>query len=106
MHRPTHVRLDADGIHIAWDDGHGSRYPHRLLRGQCPCAACVQEMTGVRMVFESDVPEDVGALDWMQVGNYALQFLWSDEHMTGIYSFEYLRRLCPCGAHAEPAPPG
>jgi DUF971 family protein len=25
------------------------------------------------------------------VGRYALQFVWSDGHSTGIYSFEYLR---------------
>jgi DUF971 family protein len=30
------------------------------------------------------------------VGQYALQFEWSDGHRTGIYSFERLRQLCPC----------
>jgi hypothetical protein len=30
------------------------------------------------------------------VGNYALAFAWSDGHSTGIYTFEYLRKLCPC----------
>ena len=30
------------------------------------------------------------------VGNYALTLLFSDGHSTGIYSFEYLRRECPC----------
>jgi DUF971 family protein len=27
------------------------------------------------------------------VGNYALRIDWSDEHGTGIYSFEYLREI-------------
>jgi len=27
------------------------------------------------------------------VGRYALQFVWSDGHSTGIYTFEYLRAL-------------
>ncbi len=31
------------------------------------------------------------------VGRYALQIFWSDGHSTGIYSFHYLRELCPCG---------
>jgi DUF971 family protein len=29
------------------------------------------------------------------VGNYALQPVWDDGHSTGLYSWEYLRRLCP-----------
>jgi DUF971 family protein len=32
------------------------------------------------------------------VGNYAVEFHWQDGHSTGIYSFEYLRSLCPCAA--------
>lgn len=31
----------------------------------------------------------------MLVGNYALQFAWDDGHHTGIYTWEYLKRLCP-----------
>ncbi len=30
------------------------------------------------------------------VGNYALSLIWSDGHSTGIYTWEYLRDLCPC----------
>jgi DUF971 family protein len=29
------------------------------------------------------------------VGNYALRIDWSDEHGSGIYSFQYLREICP-----------
>jgi hypothetical protein len=29
------------------------------------------------------------------VGNYALQIEWSDDHASGIYSFSYLREICP-----------
>lgn len=29
------------------------------------------------------------------VGNYALQPTWDDGHHTGLYTWEYLRRLCP-----------
>ena len=31
------------------------------------------------------------------VGNYALQLVWKDGHSYGIYTWEYLRQLCPCG---------
>ena len=30
------------------------------------------------------------------VGAYAVQFVWSDGHSTGIYSWELLRASCPC----------
>jgi DUF971 family protein len=30
------------------------------------------------------------------VGRYALQFNWQDGHTAGIYSWEYLRRVCQC----------
>jgi DUF971 family protein len=30
------------------------------------------------------------------VGRYAIQFNWLDGHTTGIYSWEYLRRVCQC----------
>ncbi len=97
--RVTHVRTEADGVHLAWDDGHGSHFRHRYLRGNCPCAICVVEGTNQRVVFEKDVPEDVYAVDWIQVGQYGVQMLWSDTHMTGIYTFDYLRHLCPCPQH-------
>lgn len=29
------------------------------------------------------------------VGNYALQMTWKDGHKYGIYSWEFLRGLCP-----------
>lgn len=31
----------------------------------------------------------------VKVGNYAVQPTWDDGHQTGIYTWEYLRRLCP-----------
>jgi DUF971 family protein len=30
------------------------------------------------------------------VGNYAIQMSFTDGHSTGIYSFDYLREICPC----------
>lgn len=90
------VELGGDRIIITWLDGHEGSYPYRYLRGHCCCAACVEEMTGRRIVSEIDVDEHVWALDWIQVGRYAVQFLWSDGHDSGIYPFELLRKLCKC----------
>jgi DUF971 family protein len=30
------------------------------------------------------------------VGAYALRIFWNDGHSSGIYSWEHLRRICPC----------
>jgi DUF971 family protein len=32
----------------------------------------------------------------MPVGNYAVQFLWSDAHFTGLYTYRLLRAACTC----------
>jgi DUF971 family protein len=88
---------------IGWGDGHESVYPARYLRGRCPCAQCVSETTGRRLVFEEHVNPDVQILAARIVGNYALHIEWSDGHSTGIYSFDFLRRTCPCPACAGPA---
>jgi DUF971 family protein len=96
MDQPSDVKLTPKTIDIKWDDGHNSVLEHRYLRSQCGCAACVNEMTGKRLISISDISKDVEALDWMQVGRYAIRFLWSDFHDTGIYPFDLLRRLCQC----------
>jgi DUF971 family protein len=88
---------------IVWQDGHESGFPARYLRGRCPCAQCVSETTGQRMVFEEHVNPDVAIAAARTVGQYALHFEWSDGHATGIYAFDYLRRICPCPACAGAA---
>jgi len=30
------------------------------------------------------------------VGKYALKFKWNDGHELGIYSWQFLRDVCPC----------
>jgi DUF971 family protein len=35
------------------------------------------------------------------VGGYAIQPVWGDGHATGIYSFDYLKRV---GSHPEEEP--
>jgi ATP-binding protein involved in chromosome partitioning len=76
---------------IEWSDGKRSTYAPRALRGACPCAACVDEVTGRRRVGPESVREDVRVAAVSAVGRYALQVLWSDGHDTGLYGFGYLR---------------
>jgi DUF971 family protein len=97
-HTPAEVAPteDATQLRIRWSDGHVSEYPPRYLRLQCRCAGCVNEFTGKPILVPEHVPADIYPLKIEYVGRYALGFLWSDMHRTGIYSFELLRRICPC----------
>ncbi len=88
----------ATHLRIRWGDNHVSEFPPRHLRVACPCAGCVDELTGRRILRDEDVPVDVHPLVITPVGRYALRFDWSDGHTTGIFPWEYLRRLCPCNA--------
>lgn len=89
-------RANQHDVKIRWQDGHESVYPARALRMRCPCAQCVDEMTGVIRVVSAGVPQDVRPLKIELIGRYAITLHWSDGHHTGIYSFALLRTLCPC----------
>ena len=95
------VQLQPEGISIQWDDGHLSAYPHRFLRMNCRCATCVGEWPNQGSLNESTVRADVVAVEYQTVGRYALQFLWSDTHYTGIYPYRVLRDLCQCAECAR-----
>jgi len=88
-------RANLFDIKVKWQDGHESVYPARHLRFNCPCAACVDEVTGKRRPT-AVVPENVKPLGIQLVGNYAITIQWSDGHHTGIYAFDRLRAMCPC----------
>ena len=95
---PGHIGPTEDGsaLRIEWKDGHTSVYsPHRL-RLHCPCAGCVDEGTGRRTLTRAMVPDDVYPQAIHYIGRYALQFIWSDGHETGFYTFDRLRALCDC----------
>ena len=91
---------DEARLRIRWEDGAVHEYVPRELRLLCPCAGCVDEMTGVRTLRPEMVEEDVYPTAIHYVGRYALQFVWSDGHSTGIYTYEYLRELGEAGERA------
>lgn len=83
-------RHGAHDIQIRWNSGEQAVYPARFLRGQCPCAGCVDELTGQRTVTESLLPILVYPTKIEPVGRYAIQIFWSDGHSSGIYTWERL----------------
>jgi len=89
--RPVEIgRANQHDIKILWKDGPEVVYPARLLRLQCPCAHCVEELTGRRLLRESSIAEDVHPVGIDPVGRYAIQIFWSDGHRTGLYTWERL----------------
>src|SRR5262245_57296318 len=86
-------RSDPSKVEIEWSDGATSRFLAAELRRTCPCAQCVNEVTGVRVHDPSTVPDDLRQEDLRLVGNYGVSMRFSDGHHTGIFTFEFLRRL-------------
>lgn len=107
MAQPKEITLNKrDGfLEITWSDEMICRYPLPQLREACPCVEC---RGGHQNMGPAHEPEDIlrlvparsyGIDDLTLVGNYALQPVWDDGHHTGIYTWEYLRRLCPGQRH-------
>ena len=100
---PSKIKLAGENntLTINWSDGHLSAYPYQYLRDRCPCASCTghdyapvqpQAAPTLLPMFQKALKPERAEL----VGRYAVQIFWNDGHSTGIYSFDYLRDLCPC----------
>jgi len=96
------TRSDPTRIEIEWSDGHRTVYGARELRLLCPCARCIDEITGQKLLDPARVPADVSQSDVRLVGNYAISVAFSDGHATGIFPFRMLRANDPAeGGGAE-----
>ncbi len=92
---PREIMQEGDAeLRVTWGDGRACLYSAPQLRRACPCAQCVNEVTGQRMLKPEMIGNDLSIENIEIVGRYALTFRWSDGHETGIYSFRYLRQLC------------
>jgi DUF971 family protein len=92
-----------DELSIKWDNGHDSVYGFSLLRYACPCAECQgghEHMGSMpdESVYSLPVVDSPAARiqNVEAVGTYALTIVWEDGHLFGIYTWDYLRKLCPC----------
>lgn len=106
---PAKVRVkktEGTGVEIDWKDGHESRWNFAWLRNACPCATCYEEREKAGRALGKPKPKPHTLLAMYEapprpvevtpVGNYAVRFKWNDGHESGIYSWEYLRRVCQC----------
>jgi len=89
-------KLGDRGMNFVWPDGHESEFDAVTIRENCRCAGCRHELTGKRILQPGSVAADIKILKSEVLGNYALGFVFSDGHSTGIFSYDYLREICPC----------
>lgn len=84
-------RSDPSRVAIEWSDGARTELSAAEIRRRCPCAQCVDEMTGVRTLDTGKVPDDLRQDKLELVGNYAICLTFSDGHHTGIFTWALLR---------------
>src|SRR5438874_8614101 len=99
---PLKLNLKKDEkLEIEWQDGRRSVYTISYLRTMCPCAMCktVREEKAAKksllQILPGNFSDPLRAVSAELVGGYALKIDWSDQHSTGIYSFQYLREIAP-----------
>ncbi len=80
-------------VHIEWPDGTESRIPNKTLRASCQCALCVDEFTNAPILNPQTIPEDIQVESIQPLGNYAVGINWSDNHSSGIFSWQHLRKV-------------
>ena len=93
---PTNIQQIGHELAIHWNDGIETYLDLQLLRRACPCAACGGEPDVLGNIMRPNVSYSENSFElagFEIVGGYALQPRWADGHSTGIYSFQYLRRL-------------
>ena len=95
--RPKDIQQIGGELAIKWNDGNESFIPLEKLRHRCPCAGCQGETDIMGNLYKN--PEQKlssRAFELVRianVGGYAIQPSWADGHATGIFSFEYLKRI-------------
>ena len=96
MH-PQDIQHIGNELAVKWNDGGEDFIPLENLRRACPCAGCKGEMDIMGNLYKNpEQPLTTKAFELVKivsVGGYAIQPVWADGHSTGIFSFDYLRRI-------------
>jgi len=95
--RPLDIQQIGNELAVIWSDGDESFIPLEKLRRACPCAGCKGETDIMGNVYKNPgqklSPAAFQPVRFESVGGYAIQPVWADGHNTGIFSFDYLRRV-------------
>jgi DUF971 family protein len=95
--RPVELQTIGQELAVKWDDGSESFVPLDRLRRACPCAGCKGETDVFGQVYKNpDKPLTARAVQLTRigfVGGYAVQPVWADGHSSGLFTFDYLRKV-------------
>src|SRR5690349_13016255 len=99
--RPVDIQPIGNELAIKWDDGSESYVRLETLRRYCPCAGCKGEMDVMGNLYKGpERPLTAASFQLRQisnVGGYGVQPVWADGHATGIFSYDYLKRVADAG---------
>ncbi len=91
---PQELAIAAGGaVQVKWRDGVEQAIPAHTLRSECPCAGCVDEFSGEKLLLPEQIPTDIVVASTASIGRYAVRFDFSDGHNSGIYEFARLRAI-------------
>ena len=96
MIAPASIQLIGSEVAIVWSDGEESYFTGERLRAASPSAETRGEQDVFGQQYGGAGPRafpGVTVLGWEKVGNYAYRFEFSDGHRTGLYTYDYLRKL-------------
>lgn len=97
MVKPEDIQLIGNEVAIRWADGAEDYLPMDRLRALSPSAETQGERDLLGQVIGGGEPgrdfTGVTVTGYVPIGGYAIQFSFSDGHRTGIYSFDYLRKI-------------
>ena len=95
--RPVDIQPIGEELAIKWDNGTESSVRLETLRRHCPCAGCKGEMDVMGNVYKTPdrplTPQSFQLRQVTSVGGYGIQPVWADGHSSGIFSFDYLKRV-------------
>jgi DUF971 family protein len=80
-------------IFLEFENGETFKITPLDLRFECPCATCVDEITGKRTLKREQLKPDVKPVKIEPVGRYGIHIEWSDGHRTGMYHFDRLYEI-------------
>ncbi len=86
------VKFDNGNIYYKTDNGVENDIKPAILRRQCRCAHCINEITGEQILQQDDVEDSIIPNDIKPMGNYAVSINWSDGH-SSIFPYELLNEL-------------
>ncbi|MCL4180756.1 MAG: DUF971 domain-containing protein [Verrucomicrobia bacterium] len=95
--RPVDLQIIGEELAIKWEDQTESYVRLETLRRACPCAGCRGEIDVMGQLHKGPeialAPQSFQLTRISPVGGYAVQPVWGDGHSSGLFTFDYLRRI-------------